>query len=71
MPGFLASTHLKALCADEAPGVPGFLAAVDDLLVFAESFAALRTTLIATAKAVLVRLRIISWLVKNKADIQA
>lgn len=40
--------RLKALCADKASSVPGFLAAIDDLLIIAESFAALRTTLIAS-----------------------
>lgn len=39
--------RLKALCTDEAPSVPGFLAAIDDLFILAESLATLRTTLLA------------------------
>ena len=41
-------SYLKALSADETSGMPGFLAAIDDLLIIAESLAALRTTLIIT-----------------------
>jgi len=40
--------RLKTLSADETSGMPGFLAAIDDLLIIAESLAALRTTLIIT-----------------------